>query len=403
MGPDLAQAFVSRHPARPTMGCYRAIVKSDAVGAFLTRGRGNSRHSRLSLSATATSALSTLSAPRPFAHGGGGDGDRKKKSTKATLIAAAKSLYFPFYVLLAGLLGATRPQLYDCLSEMFITRALSAVMVLMGMTLSVDDFARIGGSKRVVALGWCAQFSIMPTVALLMSRLFRLPPHLAAGVVLVGCCPGGTASNLVTLLANADVALSISMTAVSTLTAGVMTPLLTSLLLGSLVPVDTTALLRTTLQVVLLPVILGLLTNTYLLPSLSPSLTHALSRITPVLSGLLVAAICGKVVATNAGAVAQAGVPLLGAIVTLHVFGFFFGFLMARLLGFNRQVAKTVSIETGMQNSALAVVLARSSLPHPLSGLPGAVSAVCHSVLGSVLAWVWSREAGKKGAKEECE
>ena len=101
--------------------------------------------------------------------------------------------------------------------------------------------------------------------------------------------------------------------------------------------------------------------------------------------------------ATNAGAVAQAGLPLLGAIVSLHVFGFFFGFLIARLLGFNRQVAKTVSIETGMQNSALAVVLARSSLPHPLSGLPGAVSAVCHSVLGSILAWVWSREGGKEG------
>jgi BASS family bile acid:Na+ symporter len=86
--------------------------------------------------------------------------------------------------------------------------------------------------------------------------------------------------------------------------------------------------------------------------------------------------------------------------VSLHVFGFFFGYLMAKVLGFNRQVAKTVSIETGMQNSALAVVLARSSLPHPLSGLPGAVSAVCHSVLGSILAWVWSREGGKEGGKE---
>jgi hypothetical protein len=184
MGPDLAQAFVSMHPVRPTMGRCRAIVKSHAVGAFPTRGSGNSRLP-LSLSATPTSAVSTLSAPRPFSHGGSGDGGQNK-STQATLIAAAKSLYFPFYVLLAGLLGATRPQLYDCLSEMFITRALSAVMVLMGMTLSVDDFARIGASKRAVALGWCAQFSIMPTVALLMSRLFRLPPHLAAGVVLVG-------------------------------------------------------------------------------------------------------------------------------------------------------------------------------------------------------------------------
>ena len=204
-----------------------------------------------------------------------------------------------------------------------------------------------------------------------------------------------------TLLAEADVALSISMTAVSTLTAGAMTPLLTSLLLGSLVPVDTAALLRTTLQVVLLPVALGLVTNSYLLPYLPPSLTRGLTRSTPLVSGLLVAAICGKVVATNAAAVLQSGGSLLGAVLALHSFGFFFGFWMARALGFSRQVAKTVSIETGMQNSALAVVLARSSLPHPLSGLPGAVSAVCHSVLGSLAAWVWSREGdrGGKGAK----
>lgn len=153
----------------------------------------------------------------------------------------------------------------------------------MGATLSLDDFKRIGQSRRAVLLGcvgmkhpasvrklslsipalvqsrtharthernrWCAQFSIMPTVALLMSHLYRLPPHLAAGVVLVGCCPGGTASNLVTLLAEADVALSVTMTAVSTMTAGVMTPMLTSLILGALVPVDTRALVATTLQV----------------------------------------------------------------------------------------------------------------------------------------------------------
>jgi BASS family bile acid:Na+ symporter len=171
-----------------------------------------------------------------------------------------------------------------------------------------------------------------------------------------------------------------------------MTPVLTSLILGSLVPVDTAALVRTTLQVVLLPVIVGLLGNTYLLPRLTPTISKQVNRLTPVLSGLLVAVICGKVVATNAGAVAQAGLPLLLAILSLHGFGFFFGYLVSRVLGFSRKVAKTVSVETGMQNSALAVVLARSSLPHPSSGLPGAVSAVCHSVIGSVLAWVWSRK-----------
>lgn len=185
--PMLAQAFVSMRPALPITGRYAAMARSHTIGAaFPVFPRSSSSSSRLplSLSAAATLGLPTPSALLSSARGGGGTG--KNKGTKATLIAAAKSLYFPFYVLLAGLLGVTRPQLYSCLSETFITHALSAVMVLMGMTLSVDDFARIGASKRAVALGWAAQFSIMPSMALLMSRLFRLPPHLAAGVVLVG-------------------------------------------------------------------------------------------------------------------------------------------------------------------------------------------------------------------------
>ncbi len=375
--PTQTQAFVV--PVRPAASRCVVVVGARTLQTTSSQGRLGP----------------TQDAPVRVLHASGSSSS--SSSTKANLIAAAKSLYFPAYVLLAGLLGMTKPHLYAGLSETFVTRALSGTMVLMGATLTLDDFKRISASKKAVALGWCAQFSIMPTMALLMSRLFRLPPQLAAGVVLVGCCPGGTASNLVTLLANADVALSISMTAVSTLTAGIMTPLLTSLILGSLVPVDTGALVRTTLQVVLLPVVVGLLGNTYLLPKLNPAVSKQFNRLTPVLSGVLVATICGKVVATNAGAVAQAGLPLLGAIVSLHAFGFFFGYLVSRVFGFSRQVSKTVSIETGMQNSALAVVLARSSLPHPSSGLPGAVSAVCHSVIGSILAWVWNRQKKEEG------
>jgi hypothetical protein len=214
------------------------------------------------------------------AAGRGGNNDLKEKA-----MATLRSLYFPLLVLGAGVLGAWKPAAYAGISEGFVTRALAAVMVLMGATLTLDDFKRIGRSRRAVLLGWVAQFSIMPTMALLVSRFYRLPPHLAAGVVLVGCCPGGTASNLVTLLAEADVALSVTMTAVSTMSAGVMTPLLTSRILGELVPVDTRALVVTTLQVVLLPVIVGLLTNTYLLPRLSTAVTRQLNAATPVLSG----------------------------------------------------------------------------------------------------------------------
>jgi len=228
---------------------------------------------------------------------------------------------------------------------------------------------------------------------------------------------GGTASNLVTLIAGADVALSVTMTAVSTITAGVMTPLLTSLILGSLVDVDTVSLVYTTLQVVLGPVLFGLLANTYVIPKISPRIRNGIDTITPPLSGLLVALICGKVLSQNAAACAQAGAPLLLAIVSLHTLGFLFGwvdlrlipllfhqslipinsllfpcrYLMSRVLGFSSQVSRTVSIETGMQNSALATVLARNSFPDPITGLPGAISAVCHSLVGSLLAWIWSR------------
>lgn len=181
--PCLGQAFVSMRPALPIMGRCGVVIRTPATGVFPIFPISSSRLPSLPLAATPT-PTPTPSTLLPSARGGGGSG--KGKGTKATLIAAVKSLYFPVYVLLAGLLGVTRPQLYNCLNETFITRALSAVMVLMGMTLSVDDFARICASKRAVALGWCAQFSIMPTMALAMSRLFRLPPHLAAGVVLVG-------------------------------------------------------------------------------------------------------------------------------------------------------------------------------------------------------------------------
>lgn len=172
--PPSTYGFRSTHLPRPILRLVEAPVIRPSVAVPPQRSCGFPVYAYTSLQPAACTHLWSTR-----------DGEHSKRR-KATILAAAKSLYFPAYVLLAGLLGVTRPQLYAGLSEGFITRALSAVMVLMGMTLSMDDFARIGRSKRAVVLGWCAQFSIMPGMALIMSRVFRLPPHLAAGVILVG-------------------------------------------------------------------------------------------------------------------------------------------------------------------------------------------------------------------------
>eukprot|EP00293_Proteomonas_sulcata_P010009 CAMPEP_0184308754 /NCGR_PEP_ID=MMETSP1049-20130417/17120_1 /TAXON_ID=77928 /ORGANISM="Proteomonas sulcata, Strain CCMP704" /LENGTH=183 /DNA_ID=CAMNT_0026621499 /DNA_START=29 /DNA_END=580 /DNA_ORIENTATION=+ len=170
-----------------------------------------------------------------------------------------------------------------------------------------------------------------------------------------------------------------------------MTPLLTSLLAGSLVPVDARGLIVSTLQVVLAPVAVGLAINTWL-----PGLSRAVSGVTPLLCVIFVALICGSVIAQTAASFVAAGLPLLGAVLGVHLGGFLLGYTVPRLLGNNEAVCRTVSIETGMQNSALGVVLASKNFADPLTALPCAISATCHSILGSCFAAVWRAQKKKK-------
>jgi BASS family bile acid:Na+ symporter len=239
-----------------------------------------------------------------------------------------------------------------------------------------------------VLLGFVAQFSVMPLAGAAMAKLWGLGPDLASGLILVGCAPGGTASNLVALIAQADVALSVLMTMASTVAAIVMTPLLTSKLAGSYVEIKAADLVWSTLNVVLLPVTAGLALN-----SVAPKASKALAKYTPFLSVLFVSAICGAISAANSGAIAlkSVGVQLIAAIVSMHSIGFALGYFASKKLGAGESRSRTISIETGMQNSALAVVLAKH-FPNPtLSSLPGAFSATAHSVIGSILAAYWRR------------
>lgn len=297
---------------------------------------------------------------------------------------------FPVWVLVACGLALVEPRLFTWFRGEAIVVGLAVIMLGMGITLSVDDFARVATRPATVAAGFLAQFVIMPTAGWLVATTLGLDTPFAVGLILVACCPGGTASNVVTYIARADVALSVLMTTCTTLGAVVLTPLLTKLLAGRLVEVDAWGLFLSTLQVVVLPVAAGVAINRFL-----PRVVRAVMPVAPLVSVITIALVCASIIGQNAAAVLGSGPQLLLAVVLLHAIGFGVGYLFARLLGYDRIVARTISIEVGMQNSGLGVVLAQKHFPaEPLTAGPCAISSVVHSVIGSLLAGWWRRQAG---------
>jgi bile acid:Na+ symporter, BASS family len=252
----------------------------------------------------------------------------------------------------------------------------------------VEDFRSLRSMPRAIFFGFCAQFTIMPLLGWGIAHVLRLPTPFAVGLILVGCCPGGTASNVVTYLARANVALSVAMTMVSTFAAVLMTPLLTRLLAGALVEVDAAALLWSTLQVVVLPVAVGVLLNRW-----APKLVAASLSISPLIAVVTIALICSSIIGQSAAAIRESAFELLLAVFLLHAGGFGLGYLAARWMGWDMNVSRTISIEVGMQNSGLGVVLARRHFADPLTAVPCAISSVMHSTLGSLLAAKWRASA----------
>ena len=292
---------------------------------------------------------------------------------------------FPLWVAAACGLALVEPRLFAWFHDRLIVVGLGLIMLGMGMTLTLADFARVASRPVAVVAGFVAQFTIMPAAAWAIARAFDLPTPFAVGLILVGCCPGGTASNVVTYIARADVALSVTMTTCSTLAAVALTPLLTQVYAGTLVEVDTLGLLVSTLQVVVLPVAAGVLLNRF-----APALVERVLPVAPLASVLVIALVCGSIIGQNAAAVRESGPRLLAAIMLVHSIGFALGYGFARACGLPVVAARTISIETGMQNSGLGVVLARKHFAaEPLTAVPGAISALVHSVLGSLLAAWW--------------
>ena len=276
-----------------------------------------------------------------------------------------------------------------------LSLALGVIMLAMGLTLTFDDYRGLLKLPRAFVAGVALQYTIMPLSGFAVARLLGLEPGLAVGLILVACCPGGTASNIVTYIARGHVALSVAMTMASTLAAVVLTPLLTGWLAGAYVEIDRWNLLVNMVAVVLLPVIAGTLLN-----RLFPRAAARVSEVLPLVAIVLVVLIVGGIVGgSKAQIIANAGVLLLATFL-LHASGFALGYILARVLGLGVIEARTISIEVGMQNSGLGSGLAKTpafaaqfadATQAALAPVPAAISAVWHVLIGSLLAGVWRR------------
>lgn len=296
---------------------------------------------------------------------------------------------FPLWVVVGGALALVEPAWFTWFHGPWIEWGLAVIMLGMGVTLTVEQFRAVARMPRAVAIGFGAQYTIMPLLGWGIGWALQLPTEFAVGLVLVACCPGGTASNVVTFIAKADVCLSVVMTACSTLAAVVMTPLLTTWLVGARVEVNAGGLLFSTAKVVIIPVLLGVAVNRWWSRAV-----RAVLPVAPLVSVVAIAMICASIIGQRADEIrANAGL-LLTAVILLHVGGFALGYGLARLLRLPIRSARTVSIEVGMQNSGLGVVLANKHFVNPASGValaavPCAISAVMHSIIGSLCAGYW--------------
>lgn len=297
---------------------------------------------------------------------------------------------FPVWVVSGALLALWIPETALWFKPEWIPYFLGVIMLSMGLTLDWPDFRKALAAPRLLFLGAGLQYLIMPALGLSVSLLFDLPLDFMIGIVLVACCPGGTASNVVCFIARANVALSVSLTTVSTLLAVILTPLLTTLLVeplsekltGTALHVDTLGLFLNTFKVVILPVTIGVALNHFFHPVVKKATPY-----TPLLAVLSIVFIVDFILAVKKDAIIESGTSLILAILLLHSMGFILGYSLSRWMKFTNRDAQTVSIEVGMQNSGLATELARSNFPgFGLATVPGAISALTHCILGSLAA-----------------
>lgn len=289
-------------------------------------------------------------------------------------------------VLLTAVFALLFPEVFGALKPTLINPLLGVVMFGMGLTLKLEDFKVVFSRPKDVIIGCLAQFIVMPLLAWLLAWGFSLSDELALGVVLVGCCPGGTASNVITYLAKGDLALSVGMTGVSTLLAPLLTPFLTWLLVGQHVNVDMVSMFLSILWVVILPIVAGLLFR-----SLLPKFTESAVAYLPALSSLAIAFIVAIVVSANSAKLMVGGWLIILVVMLHNLCGLLLGYGVARMLGLELKKRVAISIEVGMQNSGLASSLATLHFAaYPMATIPGALFSVWHNISGAVMAKVYS-------------
>lgn len=292
------------------------------------------------------------------------------------------SKWMALLVLLVAGLALLKPDTFAFIDTWYINPILGLIMFGMGLTLSLQDFRIVFSNPKDVLTGCLAQFTVMPLLAWLLAKAFALPDELALGVMLVGCCPGGTSSNVITYLAKGDLALSVGMTANSTVLAPLLTPLLVWLLAGTMVDVDTFGMLMSILYVVIAPIAGGLICQRYL-----PKLTEKIVPYLPAFSTLMIMMVVLIVVSHNAAKLLTGGLLIVLVVMLHNLLGYAIGYLIGRLLKLSKPKRVAISVEVGMQNSGLASSLAVLHFAsYPLATIPGAVFSVWHNISGALMA-----------------
>ena len=300
------------------------------------------------------------------------------------------SKYMAVFVILVAAIALFQPWTFKWAAPN-IALLLGIVMFGMGTTLRLRDFRLVFQRPKDVFVGALAQFTIMPGLAWLLAKGFGLPPELAAGVILVGTCPGGTSSNVMTYLARGDVALSVSMTMTTTILAPVVTPLLTWWLAGAWVDISLSAMMMSIVKVVIVPIVGGILVN-----SLFGNVVQKYVKLLPLISVVAIVLIVGGVVAVSSQRIMETGALIMLVVMLHNLLGYALGFGIAKALRMDIAKVKAISIEVGMQNSGLATSLAMMHFG-AAAAIPGAIFSVWHNISGSLAAnYLYSRMTKEK-------
>ncbi len=305
--------------------------------------------------------------------------------------------YMAIIVLAVAALALFVPKSSMWIQTSWVNYLLMVVMFGMGLTMKLSDFGVVFSRPKDIIIGCSAQFIIMPLLAFALGKTFGLERSLLVGVMLVGTCPGGTASNVITYLSKGDVSLSVGMTSVNTLLSPLLTPALTYLFLRTSVHVDVKAMIFSIIQVVAVPIGLGILIN-----KLMPKVCKKIKDILPCISVTAICLIIAAVVSHNSEKILSTGAVIFAVVILHNLLGYVCGYLVGVLFKMDISRKKAVAIEIGMQNSGLATTLAGSAFPDlSMATVPGAIFSVWHNISGAVLAGVFRRMGTDKDTEND--